>query len=186
MSSPASALLSRSVKKVEKVCLDLLTRDELKEYTYSVGELHLLFEAWFDIKNTGYDDELGGSITLPAEDTLKDMKILLNSRDRYTDICEVIWEELSEYPDNHTFHMIYCDAYCSHHNENIPSYLYDIYHMSHLTWDDYQVCKVSPAQDFVVAWIAEKVAKNICDYLSERVEDKLREIRDIKQLEESD
>ena len=185
MSSPASSLLNRSVKKVEMVCLDLLTRDELKEYCYTVGELHLLFEAWFNVKNIG-EDELGGCLALPAEDTLKEMKIMLNARDRYTSICEDIWEDLAEYPDDHTFNMVECDAYCSYYNSSIPSYYYDIYHLSHLTWEDYQVCKVSPTQDFVVSWIAEKVAKHICDYLSERVEDKLREIHDIKQLEESD
>ena len=187
MSSPASALLNRSVKKVKTACLDLLTRDELKEYTLTVGDLHLLFEAWFEVKNYEcYDYDKKQDCLYDAEDTLKEMKIMLNSRDEYTSICEDIWEELADSPDGHHFCMVDCDAYCSYYGSSIPSYYYDIYHLSQLTWKDYQVCKVSPEQDFVVAWIAEKVAKQICEYLSERVEDKLREIHDIKQLKESD
>jgi hypothetical protein len=185
MSSPASSLLNRSVKKVEMLCLDLLTRDELKEYCYTVGELHLLFEAWFNVKNIG-EDELGGCLALPAEDTLKEMKIMLNARRRYTDTCEDIWEDLCDYPDDHTFNKVYCDAVGSHYQKDIPSYYYDIYHLSHLTQSDFGVMYVSPTQDFVVALIAEKVAEYICSYLSERIDDKLREIRDIRQLKESD
>jgi len=181
MSSPASALFARSVKQIENASKNLLSPDELKEYTPTEGELSILFDEWFAVKTYGLDED-GETMRLEEENILKEMRLMLNARRKYTNLCEDIWDDLDEQGQGSQFHKVNCDFCGSHFNEDIPSYLNDIIRLSQPKGSYY----ISPAQEFVVECIAEEVAFVICEYLNERVEDKLREIRDIKQLEESD
>jgi hypothetical protein len=179
MSSPASYLFTRSVKKVENASKNLLTPDELKEYTPTDGDLAILFREWFAVRHSEYRGEKGVYETAlkKNENVLKEMMLMLNQRRKYTEVCEEIWNDLEEQGQDGHFHKVNCGFCGINCFEDIPSYLNDIYELS--SKDGYYA---SPAEQFVIACIAEEVAFKICEYLNETVEDKLREIRDIRQL----